>query len=231
MWSRRGTLLSDSSPTPFISLSSEQSTRTASATPVRSPSLSGRRVSYIRWKKKKILFWCNVFHYIIHSSVLVSVSMRQYILDTGCRAEAEIMRYMLWKNKTCFACAVSKLIAFSVWCSSAGSNVEFHQKVVLIFCYSAVLFSRCQAGLIRFLCCLRWESDWTGSGPQTGAERAGRGVCLPAEADGSVSYERQDFMECEINTDGFQSQLVMCGGQANLQTLASETLLSIIWRQ
>lgn len=139
MWSRRGTLLSDSSPTPFISLLSEQSTRMASATPVRSPSLSGRRVSYIRWKKKKILFWCNVFHYIIHSSVLISVSMRQYILDTGCRAEAEIMCYMLWKNKTCFACAVSKLIAFSVWCSSAGSNVEFHQKVVPWFCWISAI--------------------------------------------------------------------------------------------
>lgn len=45
----------------------------------------------------------------------------------------------------------------------------------------------------------RWESHRAGCGPPAGAEGAGRGVHLSSEACGSVSQQRQDFLDCELN--------------------------------
>lgn len=55
---------------------------------------------------------------------------------------------------------------------------------------------------IEWLCVgfSRWESHRAGCGPQAGAEGAGGGVHLSAEACGSVSQQRQDFLDCESNT-------------------------------
>lgn len=87
------------------------------------------------------------------------------------------------------------------------------------------------------LCCYRWESYRTGCGPQTGAERVRRGVCLPAKACGFVSNQCQDFLDCELKTwlmknspFFFQSQLEVCGGHANLWTLTSKNVSNRLTR-
>lgn len=78
-WSTRGTRLSDSSPTLCICLSSEQSTLTASATPARSLSLLGRRVSLTRThacaqnRTARIYLFCNpsiLFYSYFNSNIL-----------------------------------------------------------------------------------------------------------------------------------------------------------------
>lgn len=99
---------------------------------------------------------------------------------------------------------------------------------LLISCCSAVFWPL----LNGFLSCFRWESYRTGCGPQTGAKRVRRGVHLPAEACGSLSYQCQDFLDCELNKlSAFQSHLAACGGHANLQILTSKTHPNIMWNK
>lgn len=83
------------------------------------------------------------------------------------------------------------------------------------FLYSAVLLAWIER--ISFFG-FRWQSCRTGCGPQTGAERVSRGDSLPAEACDSLSYQCQDFLDCE---------LITWLKKEKVQTLTSKTPLNM----
>lgn len=92
---------------------------------------------------------------------------------------------------------MSEVIAFSVWCSSAVSNIEFQLFFFLPCTFELCYFFFHGPEPNRFLCGFRWESNRTRCGPQTGAEGAGWSVHLPAKTCSSVPHQCQDLLDCE----------------------------------
>lgn len=94
----------------------------------------------------------------------------------------------MWRLETnCFLrvirfCPEQRLILINLLFSA------IHSFLCLYFC----------PGLNESLGTFRWESYRAGRGPQAGAERVRGGVRLPAEARGSLSFQRQDFLDCEL---------------------------------
>lgn len=78
-----------------------------------------------------------------------------------------------------------------------------------------VYFLYVDQGFYCFFFTSRWESHRAGCGPPAGAEGAGRSVHLSSEACGSLSQQRQDFLDCEWNAQPLASR--------GRRTLAPET--------